>query len=123
MSEDLADISWDTVLDGLDLANSLEVLTEIITRLVEKYIPESRVRNEQGKKNPCINQEYLEGIKRKHTKWKKYQYCMNEQNYELHKQARNKVTTEMRRSKYDYEKNLASKKIFGWLVILGLRAL
>ena len=40
---------------------------------------------------------------------KKYQYCMNEQNYELYKQARNKVTTEMRRSKYNYEKNLASK--------------
>ena len=34
---------------------------------------------------------------------------MNEQNYELYKQARNKVTTEMRRSKYNYEKNLASK--------------
>ena len=38
----------------------------------------------------------------------KYQYCMNEQNYELYKQARNKVTTEMRRSKYNYEKNRAS---------------
>ena len=34
---------------------------------------------------------------------------MNEQNYELYKQARNKVTTEIRRSKYNYEKKLASK--------------
>lgn len=109
LSWELADISWDVVLDGLDLANSWEVLTETITRLVEKYVPESRVRNEHGKKNPCINQECLEAIKRKHTKWKKYQYCMNEQNYELYKQARNRVTMEMRRSKYNYEKNLASK--------------
>ena len=34
---------------------------------------------------------------------------MNEQNDDLYKQARNKVTTEMRRSKYNYENNLASK--------------
>lgn len=41
-------------------------------------------------------------------RWEKYLHCKTNQNYEIYKDARNKVITEMRRSKYDYEKNLAT---------------
>ena len=69
----------------------------------------SKVSSGQGKKNPYVNNSCIEAIKRKNTKWKKYQYCKTEENYVLYKNARNKVKTEMRKSKYTYESDLASK--------------
>ena len=39
---------------------------------------------------------------------KKYQYCKTGENYVLYKNARNKVKSEMRKSKYTYESDLAS---------------
>ena len=109
LANDLSTIDWDGVFNGLDLSDSWDILTDKITGLIEKYIPESRVSSRQCKKNPIVNNDCIEAIKRKHTKWKKYQYCKTEQNYELYKNARNNVKTEMRKSKYSYEKDLASK--------------
>ena len=109
LARDLESTDWDAVFDGLDLTDSWDVLTENITRLIEKHIPVSKVSSGQGKKNPYVNNSCIEAIKRKHTKWKKYQYCKTEENYVLYKNARNKVKTEMRKSKYTYESDLASK--------------
>ena len=39
----------------------------------------------------------------------KYLHNTTNRNYEIYKHARNKVICEMRRSKYDYEKNLATR--------------
>ena len=98
LARDLENVDWDAVFDGLDLTDSWE-----------KHVPESKVSSGQGKKNPYVNNSCIEAIKRKHTKWKKYQYCKTEENYVLYKLARNRVKTEMRKSKYTYESDLASK--------------
>ena len=47
--------------------------------------------------------------KKKHTKWQKYLHNKSDQNYTQYKIARNNVITKLRRSKYNYEKDLAAK--------------
>ena len=45
----------------------------------------------------------------KRHSFKKYQYCKTEENYEIYKLARNRVKAEMRKPKYTYKSDLASK--------------
>ena len=71
LARDLESTNWDAVFDGLDLTDSWDVLTEKITRLIEKHVPVSKVSSGQGKKTPYVNNSCIEAIKRKHTKWKK----------------------------------------------------
>ena len=49
LANDLSTIDWDGVFNGLDLSDSWDILTDKITGLIEKYIPESRVSSRQCK--------------------------------------------------------------------------
>ena len=109
LSGELAHIDWLQLLAGVDLSASWEILTEKLSNLIETYIPVSKVSSGTGKKTPYITQDCHNAIRKKHSKWEKYLHCKTNQNYEIYKDARNRVITEMRRSKYDYEKNLATK--------------
>ena len=106
---ELAQIDWLQVLDGVDVSASWEILTEQLSNLIETYIPVSKVSSGTGTKTPYITQNCHDAIRKKHSKWEKFLHCKTNQNYEIYKDARNKVITEMRRSKYEYEKNLATQ--------------
>ena len=54
-----------------------------------------------------MDDKCLGAIKNKHTKWQKYKHCKSNDNYHKYKQARNLVTHELRRAKYQKEKNIA----------------
>ena len=41
--------------------------------------------------------------------WKKYKYCKKADNWDKYKASRNKVTSELRLARYQYEKGLASR--------------
>ncbi|MEW8547929.1 MAG: reverse transcriptase family protein, partial [Candidatus Thiodiazotropha sp.] len=74
-----------------------------------KFIPVSKARGKGGKSNPYVNRSCLNEIRNKQRKWSKFKNCMTQENYEMYKTARNKVTTELRRAKYMYEKDLTAK--------------
>ena len=48
-------------------------------------------------------------IKNKHHRWMKYKYCKSDINFQQYKAARNKVSSELRKAKYLYEKDIALK--------------
>ena len=66
----------------------------------------SKVSSAADPKNPYVSHQYMVAIKKKHTKWQKYLHNKSDPN---HKIARNNVITELRLSKYNYEKDLAAK--------------
>ena len=109
LSGGLASVDWPQVLEGIDLSASWEMLTEKISNLLEIYIPVSKVSSGTGKKTPYITQSHHDAIRTKHAKWEKYLHCKTSQNYEIYKHARYKVISEMRQSKYEHEKNIATK--------------
>ena len=77
--------------------------------LLEKYIPESKPRQNRGKNGPPITQSCITAIKTKHKKWLKYKYCKSHENFNNYKSARNRVTLELCNAKYAYDKNLAAR--------------
>ena len=69
----------------------------------------SKVGNASSKGSRYLSTSCIEAIKVKHRKWKKYKYCKTDQNFEIYKVARNRVTTELKKSKYYFEKDLAAR--------------
>ena len=109
LSGELARLNWLQEFNGCDLSASWEKLTEKLSNLIESHIPVSKVSSGSAKKSPYITQRCHEAIRKKHTKWEKYLHCKTNQNYEIYKESRNMVKAEMRRSKYEYEKDLTTK--------------
>ncbi|MEW8544372.1 MAG: reverse transcriptase domain-containing protein, partial [Candidatus Thiodiazotropha sp.] len=109
ISKSLEEIEWATVFSGLDLSQSWLFFAEKLVELSEKHIPVSKAREGRNKNNPYVTRSALEAIKKKHTKWLKYKYCKTAENYGNYKKARNIVTTELRRGKYFYEKDLTAR--------------
>ena len=105
----LQETDWTHDLMGLSLTEAWETLTEKLIKLVEEYVPVSKVSNGADRKNPYVNRQSLIAIKKKHTKWQKFLHNKTDHNYTQYKMARNNVISELRRSKYSYEKDLASK--------------
>ena len=92
-----------------DLSESWDFLTDKITRLVEKNVPESKTSPDTGRRRPYVNQACLNTIGVKHRKWTKYRNSMTNRNHETYKSARNLAKARLRKAKYEYEKVLASK--------------
>lgn len=109
IKSDMREINWDTEFCGLDLSRSWVRLTEIYIKLVNEYIPESRSSQGRERHIPFLPQSCLNHIKIKHQKWLKYKYCKNADNFQRYKIARNIVTAEVRKARYNYEKDLAAK--------------
>ena len=64
----------------------------------------SKARSNSGKRYPTISHECKDVIREN-----RYKYCKNVSNYNKYKQARNCVVKELRKSKYRYEKDLATR--------------
>ena len=104
----LSSIDW-SVMQGLNLVDSWKYFAELIVDLIDKFIPVSKVSNDKLKPKPFLTQQCKDAIKIKHRKWKKYKYCKSEENFSSYKVERNKVVTELKKSKYHYEKDLATR--------------
>ena len=109
LSGELARLNWLQEFNGRDLSTSWENLTEKLSILTEPHTPVSKVSSGSFKKSPFMTQSCHEAIRKRHTKWEKYLHCKTNQNYEIYKESRIIVKAEMRRSKYEYEKDLTTK--------------
>ena len=85
------------------------VYQSVVLLVVEEQIPVSKVSVGSDKKNLYVNHQSIAAIKKKHTKWLKYQHSKTDENYTQYKIARNAAIPELRKSKYSYEKDLAVK--------------
>ena len=114
IEEDLSKGDWSRSLQDLDLSESWDFLTDKITRLVEKNVPESKTSPGHWQEKALCKQimflkACLNTIGVKHRKWTKYRNSMTNRNYEIYKSARNQAKAELRKTKYEYEKDLANK--------------
>ena len=69
----------------------------------------SKSFNESYKNRTLKSRHCINAIKNKHCQWLKYKYCKTIDNFEQYRVARNNATNEVRKSKYNYEKDLALK--------------
>ena len=109
INQALLTIPWNETLGGLSMSESWECLTEKINNLVRSYVPVNKANHDTMKKKPPMTSQCALAIKNKHRRWMKYKYCKSDINLQLYKAARNKVSSELRKLKYLYEKDLALK--------------
>lgn len=107
--KEIQNIDWSAKFRFLSLSDSWEVFEALLVQLIEKFVPESKASQGGRKRNRVINKRSLDAIKEKRKKWKKYKYCKNADNWDRYKASRNKVTSEFRLARYEYEKGLASQ--------------
>ena len=82
---------WCQNLQGLNLMESWDCLTDKLTRIMKDNIPESKAPLDPTKRRPYVNSTCLNSIKVKHRKWTRYRHSMTDANYEAYKSARNNV--------------------------------
>ena len=87
-------------MQDLNLIESWKNFAELIVDVTEKFVPVSKVQSDALKREPYLTQQCKDAIKKKHRKWKKIKYCKTEENYSAYKIERNKVVSELRKSKY-----------------------
>ncbi|MES9881396.1 MAG: reverse transcriptase domain-containing protein [Sedimenticola sp.] len=109
IDNELSQLQWGELMGGMSLSDSWDCLTENLSKLIEQHVPEGKALPATGRRGRLFNCTCKEAINRKHTKWKKYQYCKTDHNYALYKQARNEVKNVLRKATYNHEKDLAAK--------------
>ena len=57
--EDLSKEDWSRSLQNLNLSESWDFLTDKLTRLLEKNVPESKTSLDAGRKRPYVNEACL----------------------------------------------------------------
>ncbi|MEW8545737.1 MAG: endonuclease/exonuclease/phosphatase family protein, partial [Candidatus Thiodiazotropha sp.] len=107
MNKDISECNWEEKFMDKDVCGAWSGFAETINQFIEKHVPVSRVHDKRS--CPYADRDAIAAIRTKRKKWAKYVHCKNLATYNEYKTARNNVTYEMRRSKYQYEKNLTEK--------------
>ncbi|MEW8547283.1 MAG: reverse transcriptase domain-containing protein, partial [Candidatus Thiodiazotropha sp.] len=107
MNQALAEVDWNVVFGDLSLCESWECLAEKIVEYIGIYVPVSKAVSDSSRNKTPMTRECIRVIKDKHRKWLKYKYCRTHANFQDYKIARNRASGEVRKTKYNYEKDLA----------------
>ena len=77
----LKDIKWeDKITEAMNLQESWESFTDLINHEVKNNIPVCKTFHKKHD-TPWMTRASLKAIKKKHTRWKKYQYCQTNTKY------------------------------------------
>ena len=100
-------------MQGTSLPEAWEILTEKLIQVVEENVPVSKVSSAADHKNPYVSHQCMGAIKKKKKTYKmaKNTYITNQTKTtpSTKQQEINSVITELRRSKYNYAKDLVTK--------------
>ncbi len=110
MEDQLSKQDWNLEMSGLGLAECWDRFAEKIDKLLEKHVPESKSAPARRGRVPFITMSCKKSYKtKKEQNRKKFKYCKTNENFTQYKMARNSAITELRKSKYEYERDLAAK--------------
>ena len=111
MREHIANIQWETELaQDMDVDSCWNVIKNHLHRIRDKFIPKKKFsKSTKPKRNFKAPDSLLQSFKDKRESFKFYKKYPSKTNFNSYCQARNKVTSEVRKIKQDKEKELANK--------------
>ena len=107
MSREIQDYNWDEVKDN-DVDVYAKKLTDHISQLASKYIPNKTIKVRQSEP-PWLTNNIKKMMRKRKRLYDKYKRLNNIVDFENFKQIRNKVTNEIRKSKHIQTDKLAQK--------------
>ena len=90
----------------MNLQESWESFTDLINHEVKNNIPVCKAFNKKHD-TPWMTRASLKAIKKKYTRWKKYQYCQTNTNKGLYEMAKREARKKIKAAKVGYEKRLS----------------
>ena len=99
---------WEDILNSSDLNHSWQLFQETLLTLIKKFVPQKNNRR-SNKKQPWVNREVKEALKRKNKAWKIYRQNKSDNTWSAFTQIRNNTNRIIRKRKAEYEQNLAQE--------------
>ena len=104
--KNLNNINWDDIQANKNLQESWRSFSDIIDNEVKKNIPVRKVITHKHD-TPWMNRSCLNSIRKKRTKWKKYQYCRSDYNKRNYEKTKSVASKEIKAAKVGYKKQVA----------------
>ena len=108
MRQYLADIDWDTLLDGASTEKAWDTLKEILSQATQKFVPFSTAKGEDTPK--WLNREIVRLVRKKKRAWKVYKLYNTSESRDRYKELEREATKKIRNAKRNMEKKLANSK-------------
>ena len=108
ISNAINQINWNLEFEEKNMEEKWEKFKSIYHELTKKYIPK-KINHRGNRKKKWISKKLLKLIKEKNKCWNKYRKNRSQRNYDKYKSLRNKVTNENRKTRENFENNLAEE--------------
>ena len=105
IKEDIKKVNWEAELTYLNIEESWKLFECTVKQSVEKHIPKAKIG--QSAQPSWMTLTTRKHVKDKHKAWNKYQKNSTADNWSMYKKARNAATEEVKRSKQDFERQIA----------------
>jgi hypothetical protein len=109
LSEILQSIDWEEEIQGRDLNSAWEFFEEEVQKAIDTCIPKRKFIAGRKFKPLWMNAKALSAVKKKYKSWCRYTNTKQYGDYKEYCSARNKATTEVKRAKRDFEKQIAKE--------------
>ena len=103
--ESLAHIKWDDKMKNKTATDYWNILRGELDSAIDRYVPMKKQGKRSKKKH--LSKEAFKKIRYKQRMWRVYKNTGKVKEYEVYKEAVNAATTEVRKSKRNFEHNLA----------------
>ena len=101
------DLDWENTLKGQNVQDSMNIFEEIYHKAVKECVPTKTLINDKSPKPPWMSKKALRQVRRKHSCWIRYLNTKRGEDYLNYIKQRNETTKEIRRSRREYEKEIA----------------
>jgi len=102
-----SEVDWDEQFGTRNLEDRLDKLYEVVKEKQDKCIPYKKGKPKRPRP-PWMNKAAQKQIKKKACAWKRYQTSSNFKKYQDYVKTRNKATKDLKKTKRDYEKDIAA---------------
>lgn len=107
MKKHIANIDW-SEMENMDINNGWIFVKNKIQESIELFIPKKTTSNKKDK-SPWMTQNIKKSVKKKYKMFKRFLETENSRDYHDYVKTRNEVSKAIKKSKKQYEKNIASK--------------
>jgi hypothetical protein len=128
ISAALRAVDWDGRMgDGEDLEKMWACFREMVTEVVNKWVPKRKIKRKTNRKVNWMTKETKKRIKQRNKLWRVQKNYSSDINYGRYKKVRNEVTELVRRDQDNYRKRLLKsfkghdKRFYGYIRSLQTR--
>ena len=106
----MLNIDWNETLNGLNVQESMDKVEFLYKDAVDKCVPKrQQVTNQNLNKPIWMNKNSIRRCRRKHSAWIRYLNTKDGEDYQEYVRERNAANKEVRKSRREYERNLAKE--------------